>query len=242
MQNDLAFDKYSKLKHCKAIALNSIDARVRGSFLCEGENQFVETRNKAKASPRGTGSQSLGTRSLVERASIILVIKNIKVLNNYLIPYLKDMKFRTKKGLDFLYFTDICRAVYKGSHRSEEIRSLILKLSYNMNNFRLSTFKGKIEYITLEERHKIVNAVPYIEYLEDGRVRHLDNSIEILLSGCVYEIKKPDGDTILLETLKQVASTVNVGYRTLKTRIERQELKEWVEIKGYKIKRIGVFQ
>jgi hypothetical protein len=62
------------------------------------------------------------------------------------------------------------------------------------------------------------------------------------LSGCVYEIKKPDGDTILLETLKQVASTVNVGYRTLKTRIERQELKEWVEIKGYKIKRIGVFQ
>lgn len=78
-------------KHCKAIALNSIDARVRGSFLCEGENQFVESRNKAKA-------------------SIILVIKNIKVLNNYLIPYLKDLKFRTKKGLDFLDFTDICRA------------------------------------------------------------------------------------------------------------------------------------
>lgn len=59
------------------------------------------------------------------------------------------------------------------------------------------------------------------------------------MSGCVYEIKKPDGDTILLETLKPVASTVNVGYRTLKTRIE---IKEWVEIKGYKIKRIGVFQ
>lgn len=49
---------------------------VRG--LCEGENLFVETRNKAKA-------------------SILLVIKNIIVLNNYLIPYLKDMKFRTKK-------------------------------------------------------------------------------------------------------------------------------------------------
>jgi hypothetical protein len=195
LQIDLAFDKYSKfkLKHSKAIALNSIDARVRGSFLCEEENQFVETRNPSKAKPK-------------PKPSIILVIKNIKVLNNYIIPYLKDVKFRTKKGLDFLDFTDICKAVYKGSHRSEEIRSLILKLSYNMNNFRLSTFKGKIEYITLEERHKIVNAVPYIEYPEDGRVRHLDNSIapEILLSGCVYEIKKPDGDTILLETLKQV--------------------------------------
>lgn len=140
-----------------------------------------------------------------------------------------------QQGMRFLRFH---RYLYKGSHRSEEIRFLILKLSYNMNNFRLSTFKNRIYYI---RRNKIVNAVPYIEYLEDGRVRHLDNSIaaEILLSGCVYEIKKPDGDTILLETLKPVASTVNVGYRTLKTRIE---IKEWVEIKGYKIKRIGVFQ
>jgi len=93
--------------------------------LCLEENQFVETRNPSKAKPK-------------PKPSIILVIKNIKVLNNYLIPYLKDLKFRTKKGLDFLDFTDICRAVYKGSHRSEEIRSLILKLSYNMNNFRLS--------------------------------------------------------------------------------------------------------
>lgn len=232
MQIDLAFDKYSKfkLKHSKAIALNSIDARVRGSFLCEEENQFVETRNPSKAKPK-------------PKPSIILVIKNIKVLNNYIIPYLKDVKFRTKKGLDFLDFTDICKAVYKGSHRSEEIRSLILKLSYNMNNFRLSSFKGETEYILLEARNQIINAVPNIEYLEDGRVKHLDdNSIEILLSGCVYEIKKPDGDTILLETLKEVASTVNVGYRTLKGRLDSQELKQLVEIKGYLIKRISVFQ
>lgn len=56
-----------------------------------------------------------------------------------------------------------------------------------MNNFRLSSFKGKLEHITLEERYKIINAAPNIEYLEDGRVKHLDdNSIEILLSGCVY--------------------------------------------------------
>ena len=103
--------------------MNSIDARVRGSFLCEEENQFVETRNPSKAKPK-------------PKPSIILVIKNIKVLNNYIIPYLKDVKFRTKKGkLDFLDFTDICKAVYKGSHRSEEIRFLI-KLSYNMNNFK----------------------------------------------------------------------------------------------------------
>jgi hypothetical protein len=177
------------------------------------------------------------------KPSIILLIKNIKVLNNYLIPCFKDMKFITKKGLDFSDFTVICRAVYNGSHRIEEIRSLILKLSYNMNNFRLSSFKGETEYILLEARNQIINAVPNIEYMEDGRVKHLDdNSIEILLSGCVYEIKKPDGDTILLETLKEVASTVNVGYRTLKGRLDSQELKQLVEIKGYLIKRISVFQ
>lgn len=84
-----------------------------------------------------TSLQKLEIRPKLTRkkASIILVIKN-KVLNNYIIPYLKDVKFRTKKGkLDFLDFTDICKAVYKGSHRSEEIRFLI-KLSYNMNNFK----------------------------------------------------------------------------------------------------------
>ena len=89
--------------------------------MCEEENQFVETRNPSKAKPK-------------PKPSIILVIKN-KVLNNYIIPYLKDVKFRTKKKWDFLDFTDICKAVYKGSHRSEEIRFLI-KLSYNMNNFK----------------------------------------------------------------------------------------------------------
>lgn len=53
--------------------------------MCLEENQFVETRNPSKAKPK-------------PKPSIILVIKNIKVLNNYIIPYLKDVKFRTKKG------------------------------------------------------------------------------------------------------------------------------------------------
>jgi len=177
------------------------------------------------------------------KASILLVIKNIKVLNNYLIPYLKDMKFITKKGLDFSDFIVICRAVYNGSHRVEEIRSLILKLSYNMNNYRLSSFKGKIELLNLEERYKIINAVPNIEYMEDGRVKHLhDNSTEITLTGCIYEIKNPEGDIILLETLKEVASTVNVGYRTLKRILDSEETKKLVDVKGYLIKRIAVFQ
>lgn len=177
------------------------------------------------------------------KASIILLIKNRKVVNNYLIPYFKDIQFITKKGLDFSYFSVISRAVYNGSHRSEEIRSLILKLSYNMNNFRLSTFKGEIDYILLEERNKIINAVANIEYMEDGRIKHLeDNSISILLSGCVYVVKKPNGDIILLETLNQVASTVSVGYRTLKARLDTQELTQHVEIKGYYIRRIAVFQ
>ena len=69
----------------------------------------------------------------------VVVIKNTNILNNYLIPYLDNMQFITKKGKDFDDFKIICTAVYNRTYRTEEIKQLILKLSYSMNNFRLST-------------------------------------------------------------------------------------------------------
>lgn len=35
------------------------------------------------------------------KSSVALTIKNVRVLNNYLIPFLDDMTFVTKKGKDF---------------------------------------------------------------------------------------------------------------------------------------------
>ncbi len=35
------------------------------------------------------------------KSSVSLIIKNVRVLNNYLVPFLEDMIFLTKKGKDF---------------------------------------------------------------------------------------------------------------------------------------------
>jgi hypothetical protein len=38
------------------------------------------------------------------KASVSLIIKNVRVLNNYFVPFLEDMEFLTKKGKDFIDF------------------------------------------------------------------------------------------------------------------------------------------
>jgi hypothetical protein len=147
--NSLGFDKYSlfKLKIAKGISINKSKAREIG------------------------------------KPGVVLFIRSIKILNNYLIPYFEDMSFISKKGLDFKDFKLITLAVYKGSQggraehgRQEEVRSLILKLSNTMNNFRLSTFQGEESkmyqaiVVSQEERDLILNASSTLEYLEDGRI------------------------------------------------------------------------
>ena len=59
---------------------------------------------------------------------IRLTISNINILTNYFIPYLENKRFITKKGKDFQDLKIICRAIYNGAYRTEEIKSLILKL------------------------------------------------------------------------------------------------------------------
>jgi len=70
---------------------------------------------------------------------VVLAIKNTNILVNYLIPYLENMPFITKKGKDFYDFKILSTAIYNGIHRREEIISLILELSYSMNKYRLTT-------------------------------------------------------------------------------------------------------
>nr|AAB84210.1 putative maturase [Cryphonectria parasitica] len=109
------------------------------------------------------------------KPSAILLIKNIRVLNNYLVPYLSTEVFKSKKGQDFEDWKLICEAVYKGSHKIDEIRELILRLTYSMNNYRLSTNlnEGSIELLTRKERSIIQDAPAYLEHLEDGRLREV---------------------------------------------------------------------
>jgi len=102
---------------------------------------------------------------------IRLKILNNNILTNYFIPFLDNMTFITKKGKDFNDFKIINMAVYNGAYRNEEIKPLILKLSYTMNNYRLSSNSEaeKIPSLSKEILDRIINAKPTIIHLGDGR-------------------------------------------------------------------------
>ena len=178
------------------------------------------------------------------KSSISLIIKNINVLNNYFIPFFDTNKFLTKKGKDFNDFKIICQAVFRGAHRNEEIRSLILKLSNTMNNFRLSTYKGTVQNLTIEEINQITLALPTIEHLLDGRV--IDKSTKKLLHRlvtCVYEIQDEDGSINLAYSLTEASSIVGLYPDTLSKYLCEVLSSEgmFVDIKNKKIRRVRGF-
>lgn len=173
------------------------------------------------------------------KASSSLVIKDIHVLNNYLIPYLDELVFHSKKGLDFQDFKLICEAIYKGAHRNKIIKDLILKLSNTMNNYRLSTYVGKVDNLRVEEREMLINVSPLIEHLKDGRKKDiLTNKIIHQHTSSIYEIIGPDNEIKLILTLTEAAKTVGVTPITLSKHLENIGS---VILKGFLIRRVPIF-
>ena len=184
-------------------------------------------------------------RSSNGKSSVSLIIRNIYVLNNYFIPLFADMEFLTKKGKDFHDFKIICQIIYVGAHKKEEIKSLILKLSNTMNNFRLSTYKGAVKSLSQEEIEKLLSATPTFEHLLDGRV--IDSATKKALpqqNSCVYEIWEEDGVFILANSLSEAASIVGLYPDTLSKYLDIEVLNSegfFVEVNKYKIRRVRVF-
>jgi hypothetical protein len=165
----------------------------------------------------------ISIQSIKSKASTLLIIKNISLLNNYLIPYFRVMKFYSKKAKDFKDFQLICEAVYKGSHKTEEVKALILRLSYTMNSYRLSTNKIKEQLLSQKELDIIQNASPTFEWLEDGRLREVDTGkVVTLTSQCIYEVIKPNGEVLILDSLREVLKIIGAGYRTLMRHINEE--------------------
>lgn len=102
---------------------------------------------------------------------VVLAIKNTNILVHYLIPYLDNMPFITKKGKDFYDFKIISTATYNGIHRRDEIKPLILELSCFMDKYRLTTntYLNKTTGLSNKSLDKIIKAKPTIRHLEDGR-------------------------------------------------------------------------
>jgi hypothetical protein len=170
----------------------------------------------------------------------VLTIKNIHVLNNYLIPFLSEEEFMTKKSTDFLDFKLICNIVYNGGHRKEEIASLVLKLSYTMNNYRLSTY----HYLSKDEKYMLINTQPTIEHLKDGRQIDIITK-EVLRrrsSSCIYEIIKPSGEILLAPNLQESAKILGTKFNNLKKHLAvLDNITEGVVLKDHKVRRIPVF-
>jgi hypothetical protein len=154
------------------------------------------------------------------------MIKNIHLLTNHLIPFFSEESFKTKKGKDFRDFKIICNAIYNGAHFNEEIRLLILKLSNTMNNFRLSSYKGSVEFISPEDRDLLINATPQIEHLSDGRQRYIVTKkvVHSRSRSCVYEIILPQGEVLIMPNLSEAAQIVGVSFSTLNRRLNREGL------------------
>lgn len=176
------------------------------------------------------------------KGSVLLLIKNIHILHNYFLPFLGDLNFFTKKYNDYKDFKIICKAVYLGAHKQSEIKPLILKLSLTMNNYRLSTNCGKVEYLSKLEMDTLLNISPSIEHLSDGRQRDvITGKIVHQHTSCVYEIvNKSSGEIILKLTLSDAAQAIGIDIKTLSKYLDIKVTKS-VEVKGYMVRRVGVF-
>ena len=181
------------------------------------------------------------------KGSILFIIKNIHILHNYLIPYLNKFKFFSKKDKDFKDFKILCQVIYFGAHKKEEIKSLILKLSKNMNNYRLSTYLGKnsSKLLTNQERNKLIDYIPLVEYLWDGRKRDLcSKKIINQNESSIYKIIKPSGKELIVQTLSEAAEIAGVNVKTLSKYLDVEStnnLEYTTLIKKHKIKRIKIF-
>ena len=179
------------------------------------------------------------------KSSVALTIKNVKVLNNYLIPFLDDMTFLTKKGQDFQDFKIISRVIQNGAYRKNEIKKIILKLSYTMNNYRLSTHTAPAPSLSKDERDSLFHAAPTIEHLYDGRVRDIFTGKVIhQQTSCVYEIRKLNGEVLMANTLSEAASIIGVYPDTLSKYLDvevQDSVEYWVELNNFKIRRVPVF-
>jgi len=218
------------LVQIKEFIENSLGFDKYSLFKLKNSSIIVVTTNKARNN---------------SKSSVSITISNINVLNNYFVPLFKETDFLTKKGKDFKDFKTICKIIYKGAHRKEDIRSLILKLANTMNNFRLSTNKEIVQFLDNEEMDLLLNASPTIEQLFDGRVvDSVTKKILPKLNSCVYEIIGENGEYYLAKSLSEAASIVNIYPDTLSKHLDIEFLnleKAFIKIKIYKVRRVRVF-
>ena len=171
--------------------------------------------------------------------AVRVTIKNLSILKAYIIPFFKNLGLVSKKGKDLLDFETICRVLYIGGHKDDQIKSLILKLSYTMNNFRLSNSKKVGESLSSHEMALLNNALPHFEHLADGRVVHIETG-RVVDQNNIVLITQKDGVVDKVLTQEETAKVLNISRSTLGNHFKKSNTGE-VEVKGCLVKRVRVF-
>lgn len=181
------------------------------------------------------------------KPQIFIGIENVRIFSNYFLPYKKNLTFLTKKYKDFNDLMLICYVIYHKIYRDENIKNLIIKLSNNMNSFRLSSYKGEKDIITASEIERLLSADPVSVPLNDGRLLNLmTNKLESgIKGGSVFEIINLDSDKVILaNSLEECVSIIGISRNLISSAFSSPADSPFISeisIDKYKIKRIGVF-
>lgn len=205
------------------------------------------------------------------KPSYRLLIKNIWIMNNYFMPFILSMKdlFISKKYNDFKILSLLVSAVYYGLHLNPSFSKIMLKLSYNMNNYCLSnnTKLPPKELFTNESNVNVVDYTvnkvekdllvfntennPIFKHLEDGRILNLlTNTIVRNKTSCIYKVSNFKDDNIhlypvtpgkLFITLADVAKFIGIRNDKLSRLFKYTNSENYIIYNTYKIERVRVF-
>ena len=178
------------------------------------------------------------------KAKIKLSIYQIDYLYNIFIPFLNDLKFQSKKSMDFKDFKLITLLIYQGKHFIPEIKDFILFLVNNMNNFRLSTNKSIITNNYMQTDSSILTEMylslpPLHYYTNEGQVI---NSItgKVIRDTSVIEVLHDDNSTSIFSTIVDCSKSLLISRSIIYDRLKSG--KDLLSAKGIKkIKRVRIF-
>jgi hypothetical protein len=223
-----------------AIALNEKESALIQSikeFLIENLNFDDHSKWKLKESGL-IGIHNQKARGTTKGA-VRIIIRNILILNNYLIPFFSCLEFKSKKGLDFEDFKLICNNIYIGAHLNQEIKVSLLRLINTMNNKRLSNSKTThTPCLTKDELVLLNNLKPVYKHLPDGSVINMDSGKKVSQYS-IYVLTYENGEIKRVSTRDEIASELNVSLTTISKHLNLNP--EGVTFKNCHVKKIGVF-
>lgn len=184
------------------------------------------------------GVHSQGARGSSEGA-VRVIIRNVHLLNNYLIPFFNTMSFISKKALDFSDFKLICHIIYIGAHKNKDIGPLLLKLLNTMNNNRLSNSKKSKSIMTADEMALLNNVSPVYEFFSDGSIIDIKTQQKVSQNSIYILTFSESGEVKRVASRGDIASNLGISLTTLSKYLKLQP--EGVTIKGCYLRQVGVF-